>query len=215
MPFMLYITAFTFNPFQENTYILYNDHKEAWIIDPGNQSPVEDQKLMNFIEDKNLKPSRIINTHAHLDHIFGNQALVEAYELPVFLHQGEYDTYRAAPQVAQMYGLPPFEIPPVTNFIDVEQPMYLGEESFQILFTPGHSPAEISLYHADSKSLIAGDVLFRDSIGRTDLPGGDHPTLLGSIREQFWPLPDKTTVYPGHGPQTTIGYEKSNNPFLN
>jgi len=110
--------------------------------------------------------------------------------------------------------LPPFEIPPVTEFIDVEQTMQLGEEIFQLLFTPGHSPAEVSLYHAESHSLIAGDVLFRDSIGRTDLPGGDHPTLLRSIREKLWPLPDETKVYSGHGPQTTIGYEKENNPFL-
>lgn len=211
---MLHIRHFTFNPFQENTYILYNDQKETWIIDPGNQTPVEDQKLMNYIEDKGLRPSRIINTHAHLDHIFGNQSLVEAYELPVYLPRGEHEIYQAAPQVAQMYGLPPFEIPSVTEFIDPEGEMQLGDESFKILFTPGHSPAEISLYHAASASLIAGDVLFRDSIGRTDLPGGDHPTLLRSIREKFWPLPDQTKVYPGHGPETTIGYERKNNPFL-
>ncbi|SRR6056297_435397 len=211
---MLHITSFTFNPFQENTYLIYNDEKEVWIIDPGNQTPVEDQKLMDFIQEEGLEPKRIINTHAHLDHIFGNQALVEAYGIPVFLPKGEHDIYKAAPQVAQMYGLPPFEIPPIDEFLDVDKPLMLGKETLKILETPGHSPDELSFYHAPSKSLIAGDVLFRDSIGRTDLPGGDHPTLLRSIREQLWPLPDDTKVYPGHGPQTTIGYEKANNPFL-
>jgi glyoxylase-like metal-dependent hydrolase (beta-lactamase superfamily II) len=211
---MLHIKSFTFNPFQENTYILYNDQKEAWIIDPGNQSPVEDQQLLNYIENNNLRPTRIINTHAHLDHIFGNQSLVEAFRIPVYMHSGEVEVYNAAPQVAQMYGLPPFDIPEVTHFIDVDNDLSLGEIHFQVLFTPGHSPAEISLYHSDSETLIAGDVLFRDSIGRTDLPGGDHAMLLQSIREQFWPLPDATRVYSGHGPETTIGYEKKNNPFL-
>jgi len=130
------------------------------------------------------------------------------------MHSGEVEVYNAAPQVAQMYGLPPFDIPEVTHFIDVDNDLSLGEINFQVLFTPGHSPAEISLYHSDSETLIAGDVLFRDSIGRTDLPGGDHAMLLQSIREQFWPLPDATRVYSGHGPETTIGYEKKNNPFL-
>jgi len=212
---MLHIHAFTFNPFQENTYVIFNEEKDAWIVDPGNQNPVEDQKLLDFIEEKQLKPNKIINTHSHLDHIFGNQTLVEAYDIPVVLHQDEHAGYRAAPQVAQMYGLPPFEIPPIDEFFKMDEPLYLGGERFDLLFTPGHSPAEVSLHHGASNSLISGAVLFRDSIGPTDLPGGDHPTLLKSIRDQLWPLPDDTKVYPGHGPQTTIGYEKENNPFLN
>lgn len=211
---MLHIEKMTFNPFQENTYLLYDENGSCIVIDPGNQNPVEDQELLNRIADLQLKPVMIFNTHAHLDHIFGNQTLVDTYDIPVALHEKEFEMYQATPQVAQMYGMPPFETPEPKIKIDVSKPLNVGAEELQILFTPGHSPGEVSLYHAASGQLIAGDVLFRESIGRTDLPGGDYDTLIRSIREQLFILPDDTIVYSGHGPDTTIGHEKRNNPFL-
>lgn len=211
---MIHIQKFTFNPFQENTYLIYNNEKECVVIDPGNQTPVEDQQLFDFIEEHKLKPFLIFNTHAHLDHILGNQSVKEAYDIPITLHHKEKEIYRSAPQTAQMYGLPPFRLPEIDQWIDVDQPLKIGKEELQLLFTPGHSPGEVSLYYEKGKQLIAGDVLFRESIGRTDLPGGDHATLIQSIKEKFWPLPDETEVFCGHGPDTTIAYEKGNNPFL-
>jgi glyoxylase-like metal-dependent hydrolase (beta-lactamase superfamily II) len=211
---MLHIEKMTFNPFQENTYLLYDESGTCVVIDPGNQNPVEDQELLNRIADLKLQPVMIFNTHAHLDHIFGNQTLVDTFHIPVALHEKEFEMYQATPQVAQMYGMPPFETPEPEIKIDVSQPLKVGTEELRILFTPGHSPGEVSLYHEASGQLIAGDVLFRESIGRTDLPGGDYDTLIRSIKEQLLVLPEETKVYSGHGPDTTIGHEKRNNPFL-
>ena len=211
---MLHIQKFTFNPFQENTFLIYNNDKQCVIIDPGNHTPVEDQQLFDFIENEKLKPFLIFNTHAHLDHILGNQSVKEAYDIPVALHPKEENAYRSAPQVSQLYGMPPFELPDIDQWIDISEPLRIGEEELTLLFTPGHSPGEVSLYYEKGKQLIAGDVLFRESIGRTDLPGGDHATLIQTVKEKFWPLPDETEVFCGHGPDTTIGYEKGNNPFL-
>ncbi|MEM1217287.1 MAG: MBL fold metallo-hydrolase [Bacteroidota bacterium] len=212
---MASVVSFTFNPFQENTYLVIDDSKECAIFDPGCFDARERSILQQYIDAENLRPVRLINTHCHIDHVLGNRFVHETYHLPLEIHQGELPVLQACPQVAAMYGVPyPQESPDPGRFIEVGEEILIGETRLQTLFTPGHSPASISFFCAEDEFLIAGDVLFFESIGRTDLPGGDHATLLESIRTQFFLLGDGVQVYPGHGPSTSIGYEKDHNPFL-
>ena len=213
---MALVAKFTFNPFQENTYVVYDDTKECIIIDPGTFTEAEKTELVNFIESAKLKPVRLINTHCHLDHVFGNRFIADKYGLGLEIHEGELPVLKAVPQVCVMYGIPlPDESPMPTGFLKEGTTLTFGNTSLDILFTPGHSPASISFFSKADNFVIAGDVLFRESIGRTDLPGGDMKTLLDSIRTQLFPLGDEVKVFSGHGEETTIGYEKQRNPFLN
>ena len=213
---MTLVAKFTFNPFQENTYILYDETKECVIFDPGCYTEAERAELKQFIEEKELKPVRLINTHCHIDHVFGNKFVADTYGLLLEIHEGELPVLASVPQVCLMYGIPlPEPPPPAGKFLKEGETVEFGNTKLEILFTPGHSPASISFYCAASKLVIAGDVLFQGSIGRTDLPGGDFETLISSIKTQYYPLGDDVTIYPGHGPETTIGFEKENNPFLN
>lgn len=212
---MTVVAEFTFNPFQENTYVLYDDTKECVIFDPGCYTQAEKDQLTAFIKEKELHPVRLINTHCHLDHVFGNHFIAQQYNLGLEIHEGELAVLQSAPQVSMMYGIPfPEPSPDPTGFIKAGDVIEFGETKLEVLFTPGHSPASISFFCRQQQFVIAGDVLFHQSIGRTDLPGGDHPTLIKSIKEQLFPLGDEVTVYSGHGPSTSIGYEKKNNPFL-
>lgn len=208
------IASFTFNDFAENTYVLYDESKSCIIIDPGCNTPAERKELTSFIESNELKPEYVVNTHCHIDHVLGNRFTMEEYGLELYTHEGEVPVLAACEMVAQMYGIPYDPSPSINNTIKDGDEITFGNTSLKSIFTPGHSPASISLYHEPSSVLIAGDVLFRQSIGRTDLPGGDFNTLISSIRTRLFILPDDTVVYPGHGPETTIGYEKSYNPFL-
>ena len=212
---MTLVASFTFNPFQENTYVLYDDTKECAIIDPGCYTEAEKTQLIDFIEENGLQPVKLINTHCHLDHIFGNRFIAEKYGLGLEIHKGELPVLQAAPQVSMMYGVPFPEVSPEpSNFIAEGEVVSFGNTKLEVLFTPGHSPASISFFCREDQFVIAGDVLFYQSIGRTDLPGGDFATLIASINEQLFPLGDEVTVYSGHGPSTSIGYERQNNPFL-
>ena len=212
---MTLVAKFTFNPFQENTYILYDDSKECIIIDPGCYHEEEKTELIAFIEKEGLQPVRLINTHCHIDHVFGNLFISKKYHLPLEIHEGELPVLNTVPQVAMMYGIPFSDpIPEVEKFIKEGDLITFGNTSLMSIFTPGHSPASLSFYCKASKFIIAGDVLFHGSIGRTDLPGGNYNTLISSIKDNLFPLGDDIEVYPGHGPKTTIGYEKSSNPFL-
>ena len=210
-----HVAALVFSPFQENTYVVYGTSGRAVVIDPGCYGADEERELQRFLADADLTPTRLLNTHGHLDHIFGNAFVAATYGLPVETHRGELPVYAAAPAVATQYGIPfPKPSPTPTVFHEAGEPIDCGDFTFEVILAPGHSPASIAFYCRAGGFVIGGDVLFRDSIGRTDLPGGDHATLLRSIREQFLVLPDETVVYPGHGPETTIGYERTNNPFL-
>jgi glyoxylase-like metal-dependent hydrolase (beta-lactamase superfamily II) len=211
---MTAITRFCFNPFQENTYILSASDGECWIIDPGCYSEQERQQLSEFITNNNLRPSRLINTHCHLDHIFGNAWVMEQYHTGLEIHQDELPVLQAAPQIGKMFGVntPPQPLP--TAYLREGQVLSLGDAEMEVLFTPGHSPGEICLLCRQERFVIVADVLFQGSIGRTDLPGGDYTTLLQSIRTQLLVLDDDYKVYCGHGPETTIGEERRNNPFL-
>jgi len=212
---MTLVAKFTFNPFQENTYVLHDDSKECVIIDPGCFHEAERKELTDFIEKEGLKPVRLINTHCHIDHVFGNHFISKKYDLPLEIHEGELPVLNAVPQMAMMYGIPFSEpTPKVEKFIKEGDIIEFGNTKLESLFTPGHSPASLSFFCKKSNFIIAGDVLFYGSIGRTDLPGGDYNTLISSIKDKFFPLGDAVEVCPGHGPKTTIGYERKTNPFL-
>lgn len=209
---MIHIQSFTFNPFQENTYLVWNDQKECFIIDPGCYDRNEESELVDFIERKELNPVALLNTHCHIDHVLGNDFIFRKYGLTPQIHKSEIPMLGAAGTSAQMFGIN-YTPSPEPQLLP-EKEILLGNEKFDILFVPGHSPGHVAFYHPDSKTLISGDVLFRQSIGRTDLPGGDMQTLLDSIRQELFVLPDETKVNAGHMEPTTIGYEKANNPFM-
>jgi hydroxyacylglutathione hydrolase len=211
---MLRCKVFTFSPVQENTYVLYNEQNKAIIIDPGCYFSAEQETLKKFIDDTGLHPERLLNTHCHLDHVFGNRWVHETWGLELWIHAGEEKMLAFAPQSGEKWGLPFRNYTGPLHFLEEGDTIQLGEDELQVILAPGHSPASLCFYCAKQDFLIGGDVLFRESIGRTDLPGGDHATLLSSIREKLFVLPDDTKVYPGHGIATTIGYEKRNNPFL-
>lgn len=211
---MIHVASFAFNPFQENTYILYDETKECIIIDPGCYTSNEQKRLEAFIAKEELKPVRLINTHCHLDHICGNAFVGLKYGLDLEAHEGEQVVLDASLDHGKMYGFVFEPSPNIMHTIQEGDEIKFGHSTLKTLFTPGHSPASISLYCEQDKFVIAGDVLFFMSIGRTDLPGGNHDLLLQSIREKLFTLPDETIVYNGHGQKTQIGFEKRNNPFF-
>lgn len=208
------IKSFTFNDFSENTYVAYDDTNQCVIIDPGCNNAQEKEVLRSFIDSNQLQPVHLINTHCHIDHILGNKYIAETYGLKLTAHIGEIPVLHFGIQTANMYHIPYEMSPPIEVFIDEGDKITFGNSHFQILYTPGHSPASVSLLNQDHNILIAGDVLFQGSIGRTDLPGGDYDTLIQVIRSKFFTLGDDTIVYSGHGDSTTIGVEKRTNPFF-
>ena len=211
---MIHIKAFTFSPISENTYVLYNDAGKAIIVDPGCYFPAEEETLKNCLIDNGLTPVYLLNTHCHLDHVFGNKWVHETYGLELYLHPNEAPMLELAPVSGERWGLPFQNYTGPLHFLNDGDTVILDDLEIQVILAPGHSPGSICFYMPEQGDLIGGDVLFRGSIGRTDLPGGDSETLLTSIREKLWVLPDETVVYSGHGIKTTIGYEKRNNPFL-
>lgn len=212
---MISIKKFVFSPFQENTYIIHNQHKNAWIVDPGCYEQREKDALKDFIESNNLSVDRLINTHCHLDHVFGNKFVCDTWNVLPEYHQKDEPTMKMAGVSASMYGIPGFEeSPKAESYLKEDTIITLGDDEFELNFCPGHAPGHLVLVHHESKQVLGGDVLFRNSIGRTDLPGGNHEQLLHSIRTQLFTLADDYTVYSGHGEETTIGFEKSNNPFM-
>jgi glyoxylase-like metal-dependent hydrolase (beta-lactamase superfamily II) len=211
---MLSVKAFTFSPVQENTYVLYNGKGECCIIDPGCYFSEEKDELKTGIEKTGLTPVLLLNTHCHLDHVFGNHFVNDTWGLTLHIHEKEKPVLDFAPQSGEMWQLPFDNYEGPLIWLKEGTTIKIGDEELAILFTPGHSPGSVSFYHEAGGFIIGGDVLFNGSIGRTDLPGGDFNILLNSIQTQFFTLPDDTRVYSGHGPVTTIGFEKMNNPFV-
>jgi glyoxylase-like metal-dependent hydrolase (beta-lactamase superfamily II) len=207
------IAAFTFNPFQENTYVLH-DGKDAIVVDPGCWNGSEEHELERYIVENGLAPVRLVLTHAHIDHVFGCAWMHTRFGLRPQMHRLDLPVLHAAPQVGRMYGTHCDPSPDPETYLDEGQTIELGGMVLDVLFVPGHAPGHIALYCADQKFILGGDVLFQRSIGRTDLPGGDMATLERSIREKLYALPDDTVVYCGHGPTTTIGEERRHNPFI-
>jgi glyoxylase-like metal-dependent hydrolase (beta-lactamase superfamily II) len=211
---MAEVHFFTFNDFQENTYIIHDETNDCIIIDPGCNTTQERAQLKNYISEHGLKPVRLLNTHCHIDHILGNAFVADTYGLKLETHAGEIPVLESGKMIAQMYGISYDYSPDPEKLLAEGDLVTFGQTTMQVLFTPGHSPASICFYQPHERWIIAGDVLFYESIGRTDLPGGDHQTLLDSIRTQLFVLEDDVRVFPGHGPATLIGHERKFNPFL-
>ncbi len=211
---MISIQQFTFNEFQENTYVLYDETKECVIFDAGCRHDFEEKKLSDFISEKKLIPLKLINTHCHIDHVLGNPFVSKKYNLELYLHKDELQTYNETGRWAEMFGLVMEEIPEKKVFINEGDKIKFGNSFLDIFYTPGHSIASLSFYNNTEKICISGDVLFQESIGRTDLPGGNFETLINSIKQKLFSLSNDVKVYSGHGNPTTIGHEKNHNHFL-
>jgi glyoxylase-like metal-dependent hydrolase (beta-lactamase superfamily II) len=212
---MIQIQSFTFNGFQENTYVLFDETKECIIVDPGCYELEEQQKLKQFITDRGLKPVHLVNTHCHIDHVLGNRFVADHWDLDLAIHHLDVPTLNSVKEYCALYGFHNYkESPQASRFLKEGEQIKFGDSTLDILFTPGHAPGHIVLHCSKQNFVIGGDVLFQMSIGRTDLPGGDFDTLISSIREKLFSLDEKTLVYCGHGPSTNIGFEKANNPFL-
>src|SRR5688572_4282052 len=211
---MFTITSFVFSPLQENTYVVHNESGDCIIVDPGCYFGNERNELKEFIQNGQLAPKYLLNTHCHLDHVFGNKFIHDTYGLTLHLHEKEKPLLDYAPTSGLSWGLPFDNYRGDLIFLREEEVIRLGDDELQVLFTPGHSPGHVSFWCQAQHFVLSGDVLFRQSIGRTDLPGGSFDTLIQSIREKLFVLPDETVVYPGHGPETTVGAEKTDNPFL-
>jgi len=211
---MAHVQSFVNNPYQENTYLLFDDSKECVIIDPGMYTAAEQNVVAGFIKDNGLKPVLLLNTHCHIDHVLGNKFVFEQYGLKPKFHIGESETLASVVAYAPAMGFRYDPSPLPDEFLPETGTISFGNTQLQLVFAPGHSPAHLCFYDKDANILIGGDVLFRESIGRTDLPGGNYSTLVKNIEEKLFLLPDDCTVYPGHGPETTIGHEKQHNPYL-
>ena len=211
---MFQIKVLTFNPVQENTYVLYNEHNDCIIIDPGCYADEEKGELKSFIAKNRLQPKMLLNTHCHLDHVFGNKYIAEEYKLTLRIHKNEEQLLQMAPASGLMFNLPFDNYQGTLIFLKEGDVVSLLNDTLKVIEAPGHSPGSICFYCEKQNFIIGGDVLFQNSIGRTDLPGGSHEDLVRNIKEKLFKLPENVKVYPGHGPETTIGEEMKFNPFL-
>ena len=208
------IKSFVFNPFYENTYVLWDDSKACVIIDPGCYEKYEREEIIGFIESEGLAVKYILNTHCHIDHVLGNYFLKDHFKCPLWIPENEVATYQSVVAYAPQWGIKNFTMAEADKLMKEGESIAFGNSTCKVIEAPGHSAGHQLFYFETEGVLMGGDVLFRQSIGRTDLPGGDHAQLIRNIQEKVYILPEQTTVYPGHGPETTIGYEKLNNPFV-
>ena len=210
---MIYIKKFTFNPFQENTYILYDESRACVIIDPGCYEREEKEELVGFISENKLNPLLLLNTHCHIDHVLGNNFVKETYGVPLLIHREDEPVLRAVQTYASNYGFENYEPAEADAYLEEGENISFGNSVLEVLFVPGHAPGHVAFYCPEQAFVINGDVLFRGSVGRTDLPGGNMDILLKSIAEKLFPLPGETVVWCGHGPETELASEKATNPF--
>ncbi len=193
--------------------MLSNDSNSGIIIDPGCYEASEQQQLCDYIESNNIEITQILNTHCHIDHVLGNEFVKRRFKAPLAIPEGEKEVLLAVESYAPAYGFHRYKEAEVDQYLGESDTISFGDITLNILYVPGHSPGHLAFYHSQSNTCLSGDVLFMGSIGRTDLPGGDHQTLIDSIQQKMFLLPDETTVYCGHGPVTTIGQEKMSNPY--
>lgn len=211
---MITLKKFAFNPFQVNTYVLSDETGECIIIDPGMQGDFEETEITEYIKNHNLKPVTLLLTHAHIDHIVGNSFIANKYDLQLTAHEDCVPFLTNAITYASTFGLTMDKVKDIDNYIDDNKELKFGNSELKVLFTPGHANGSLCFYSPEDNFVITGDVLFNQSIGRTDLRTGNYDLLQNSIWEKLFTLPDETVVYPGHGPETSIGFEKVNNPFV-
>lgn len=210
---MIQIKKFVFNPFSENTYVVYDETLEAVVIDPGCYEREEQEELAEFIENQNLKVVQLLNTHCHIDHVLGNQYIKDRYGVELHIHAKDEETLLAVKVYAPAYGFAHYNEATSDGFFDEGDTIRFGNSSFDVIFVPGHAPGHVAFINKDQQICIGGDVLFDGSIGRTDLPGGNFEELISSIHKKMFDLDDDMVVYTGHGGETTIGKEKNTNPF--
>jgi len=211
---MIQVQKFTFNPVQENTYVLYDETGECIIVDAGCYFDYEQKELTDFIEKKQLKPLKLVNTHCHLDHIFGITYCRAKYKIPFVAHQADLFLVEGFVASGERWGIPVEPLDGPDEFIDENDVIEFGNSKLELIHVPGHAPGHLVLYCREQNFMMAGDVLFYGSIGRTDLPKGNHEQLITNIQQKLLVLPEETLVYSGHGPETSIGFEKKSNPFL-
>jgi glyoxylase-like metal-dependent hydrolase (beta-lactamase superfamily II) len=212
---MLKIAKLTFNPIQENTYILWDESGECIVVDAGNISAREDNRLVDFITDQGLNPVMAVNTHGHFDHLAGVEHLRRTYDIPFAMSSKDAYLLEAAPTSARMFGIGEITAPTKIDIdLNTLEELHFGNTTLKIIHTPGHTPGHVSLYNEEMGVVLTGDTLFRESIGRTDLPGGDYSWIMHSILDKLIVLGDEVKVYPGHGEETTIGHESLYNPFI-
>ncbi len=211
---MLKVHQLTFNPFSVNTYIASDETGECAIIDPGCSTEEERKELVKIINDNHLKPTLLLNTHCHIDHFPGNKFVCDSYGLLPQFHLTEYEVMKTALLYQGFFGFKLDESPAPEIYLKEGDVVKFGNTSFQVIFTPGHSPGHLSFYDAADKAIFSGDVLFQGGVGRFDLPGSSGPVLYKTLTEKLMPLPDEVNVYSGHGPVTTIGRERKSNPYL-
>ncbi len=211
---MLNIKVFTFNPFQENTYIVFDETKECVIIDPGMHNSSEEESLRSFIEENELKPKLLLNTHCHLDHVFGNGYCMDKFNLGLKIHKADLPTLEFGSTAAAMYGVNFDGSPEPTEFFEDRDIIRFGNTELEVSHVPGHCPGHVVFIHHESKVIVGGDLLFQGSVGRVDLPGGNGAELDNSIRTKIYTLSDDYRILPGHGPETNVGFERKNNPFV-
>jgi len=212
----MFVKEFTFNPFQENTYIVYTDSGSCVIIDPGCYSAQEESELFSFIKENELNPVALLNTHAHIDHVLGNAFVLSKFSIPFYLHDDDIKTLIAVESYAHIYGFEGYKVSPQpTHSLSNLKQLKFDDIEFSVFHTPGHCPGHVVFYSEKHQFVINGDVLFNGSFGRVDLPGGDIEILKNSIFSTMFHLPESTTVYCGHGPETTIGQEKRTNYIHN
>lgn len=212
---MLKIECLVFNPFQENTYIVYTETGEGAIVDPGMLFDHERSLLVEKITELKVNPQLLLQTHLHVDHVLGTRFVLEKYGLKPMAHEGDTFLIDQTQSMAASFGMEVDENPPLPSvYLKHGDVVELGDTKLEVIHVPGHSPGGIAFYSAEEKILLAGDILFKGSVGRSDLPGGDHQKLIDGIKSRLMILPEDVIVYPGHGPKTTIGDEKRTNPFL-
>ncbi len=211
---MVKIEKFVVNPLQENSYVISDNTGECVFVDPGFYYPEELNEITRFIRNNQLKPVQIANTHCHFDHIMGVEYIRSEYNVPFYIHPDDSYWIEKAAEQAGLFEIDVNPVSPADYYFQENDTVKFGNSEMKIIHVPGHSRGHVVFYIEKSKILIAGDVLFYGSIGRTDLPGGDYNTLISGIKSKLLALPEETKVYSGHGPETTIGFEKKKNPFL-